>query len=114
MRFELLSVGTSTVAPRIASGIVIGTSTSRLSPRRGVPCLIEGDGDLGLEVAPALGAARAASARAGTPRGAAEEVGEDVADPAEAARGAAAGPERAGVEAEEPAARVVLLALLRV
>src|SRR3954454_23081962 len=28
------SVGTSTVAPRMASGIVIGTSTSRLSPLR--------------------------------------------------------------------------------
>jgi hypothetical protein len=34
MRFEPVSVGTSIVAPRIASGIVIGTSTSRLSPLR--------------------------------------------------------------------------------
>src|SRR5438270_2815709 len=33
-RFEPLSVGTSTTAPRIASGIVSGTSTSRLSPTR--------------------------------------------------------------------------------
>src|SRR3954462_8415400 len=32
--FEPFSVGTSTVAPRIASGIVIGTSTSRFSPLR--------------------------------------------------------------------------------
>src|SRR2546421_11778639 len=34
IRLVPLSVGTSTVAPRIASTIVIGTSTSRLSPRR--------------------------------------------------------------------------------
>ena len=34
MRFVPLRVGTSIVAPRIASGIVIGTSTSRLSPLR--------------------------------------------------------------------------------
>ncbi len=34
MRFVAESVGTSIVAPRIASGIVIGTSTSRLSPLR--------------------------------------------------------------------------------
>ncbi len=34
IRFEPFSVGTSTVAPRIASGIVIGTSTSRFSPLR--------------------------------------------------------------------------------
>jgi hypothetical protein len=34
MRLLPLRVGTSIVAPRIASGIVIGTSTSRLSPRR--------------------------------------------------------------------------------
>src|ERR1700757_3504032 len=33
-RLEPLSVGTSTIAPRIASGIVNGTSTSRLSPLR--------------------------------------------------------------------------------
>ena len=33
-RFEPDSVGTSTVAPRIASGIVIGTSTSTFSPLR--------------------------------------------------------------------------------
>src|SRR3954470_9527637 len=34
MRFDPDSVGTSTVAPRIASTIVIGTSTSRFSPLR--------------------------------------------------------------------------------
>ena len=38
--FAPFSVGTSTVAPRIASAIVSGTSTSRLSPLR----LKTGDG----------------------------------------------------------------------
>ena len=34
MRLVPSSVGTSTVPPRIASAIVIGTSTSRFSPLR--------------------------------------------------------------------------------
>ena len=75
--------------------------------------LVERDVHLGLQVAAALGPVGRAPA---DPAGA-EEVGEDVPDPAEAAKaaGAAAGPERARIEAaEDPAAGVVALALLGV
>src|SRR5918996_4533997 len=74
--------------------------------------LVERHVHLGLEVPAALGA-RGARAAAGTAAHSAEQVREDVAHAAEAAA------ERAGVEAaaraaEDPAARVVRLALVRV
>ena len=75
--------------------------------------LLERDVDLGLQVAAALGPGRAA---ASAPAGVAEQVGEDVAEAAAEAAGGSAGAERAGIEAaaEDPAAGVVRLALLRV
>src|SRR4051794_30100842 len=76
--------------------------------------LVERDVHLGLEVAAALGPA----AHAGTTRTAsAEEVGEDVREAAREAAGpaGAAAPEGARIEAaEDPAAGVIALALLRV
>ena len=69
--------------------------------------LLEGQADLGLEVAPALGLRTRLAA---SPHGPAEQVGQDVAEAAEAAA------ELAGVEAlaagEDDAALVVLLALV--
>ena len=75
--------------------------------------LVERNVDLGLEVAAAL--RPVARAPPGAGRAGAEQVGEDVPDPAEAAESGCARPERARVEAaEDPATRVVLLALLGV
>src|SRR5204863_7184318 len=74
--------------------------------------LLERDVDIRFEISPALGTRSAARAGAAG----AEQVGEDVADPAEAAEAATAAAEGVRVEAraEDPAARVVALALVGV
>ena len=73
--------------------------------------LVERDVDLGLQVTATLGPVRPAATRGSTGP---EQVGQDVADPPEPAA-ARAGPEGARIEAaEDPAAGVVSLALLRV